>query len=458
MQGLHVYQPKPVQYLDIEALIPKNHILRKIDKLLDLSFVRELTAQYYCYNIGRPSIDPELFFRMILVGYIFGIRYDRKLCEEITYNLAYRWYCKLNLDQPVPDHSTLSKIRNRYGSEVFEEFFHKVVDLCFKAGLVKGEQIITDSTLIEANASLDSLVSKESDVTNSQSVGDVAKQYDKKLSNQTHISKTDPDSSLAKKPNTPKGLKYKAHISIDGDSRVILDNKITTCSCHETQTYLERLKYIENKYHFVIKEVIADKAYGAADNIQSLYERDIIPYIPLFSSRSGQVVQLESLGFSFDQENNRYICPEGKLLLPYERGESSVYKSKSSDCINYSRNTECSASLRKCSAHIRHIYRSHKQSFYEAEQHKMNTDLFKSKLYERMWKIEGINTEAKNLHSLKRAKYRGLTNMQIQAYMIGVVLNLKRLIQAYVLIIIIEYFCILVSVSLIQHPRILKIT
>ena len=136
---------------------------------------------------------------MILVGYIFGIQYDRKLCEEITYNLAYRWYCKLNLDQPVPDHSTLSKIRGRYGSEVFEEFFHRVVDLCFKAGLVKGEQMITDSTLIEANASLDSIISRDLDIADSQTTNITVKEYDKRFSNQTHLSKTDPDSSLAKK-------------------------------------------------------------------------------------------------------------------------------------------------------------------------------------------------------------------------------------------------------------------
>ena len=152
------------------------------------------------------------------------------------------------------------------------------------------------------------------------------------------------------------------------------------------------------------------------------------------------MVELESLGFSFDQENNRYICPEGKLLLPYERKGSSVYKSKSLDCMNCPKNTECPASLRKCSTHIRHIYRSHKQSFYETEQQKMNTDLFKSKLHERMWKIEGINAEAKNLHSLKRAKYRGLTNMQIQAYMIGVVLNLKRLVQARLPLLLLDIF------------------
>ena len=100
---------------------------------------------------------------MILIGYIFGIQHDRKLCEEITYNLAYRWYCRLNLDQSVPDHSTLSKIRDRYGLEVFEEFFSVVVNLCSKSGLVKGEKIIIDSTLMEANASIGSIISRKSE-------------------------------------------------------------------------------------------------------------------------------------------------------------------------------------------------------------------------------------------------------------------------------------------------------
>jgi len=451
MQGLHSYQPKPVQYINIEALIPQNHILRKIDKLLNLSFVRELTAQYYCHTNGRPSIDPELFFKMILIGYIFGIRHDRRLCEEIGYNLAYRWYCKLSFEDSIPDHSTLSKIRDRYGLQVFEDFFSKVIELCRESGLVKGERIITDSTLIEADASLDSMVIKKSSEPVLPSGEDNKTQVlslTKKLSNQTHISATDSDSSLAKKPGTNKGLKYKVHTSIDADSRVILDNKVTTGSCHDTQIYLERLKYIQNKYNLLIKEVIADRGYGAAENIQSLQEQKITSYIPLFSSNSGKIVKLEEHGFVFDKGHNRYICPQGKFLLPKEREDGAVYKSKTEDCKNCPVSKDCAASLRQYSEHIRHIYRSHNQSFFEIEQQRMKAPEFIERMKERMWKVEGINAEAKNLHTLKRVKYRGLSKVQIQAYMTGAVQNLKRLIR----VTIIDILCSIYEIYSTKSP------
>ena len=250
----------------------------------------------------------------------------------------------------------------------------------------------------------------------------------KKLSNQTHISATDSDSSLAKKPGSNKGLKYKVHTSIDADSRVVLDNKVTTGSCHDTQIYLERLRHIQSKYSFSIKEAIADRGYGAAENIQSLQEQKITSYIPLFSSRSGKIVELEEQGFVFDKDRNRYICPQGKFLLPHAREGGAVYKSKTQDCKNCPVSKDCLASLRQYSQHIRHIYRSYNQSFFEIERQRMKTPGFTEKMKERMWKIEGINAEAKNLHTLKRAKYRGLAKVQIQAYMTGAVQNLKRLI------------------------------
>jgi transposase len=319
MQGLQIYQPRLFYYLDIDKLVPHHHILRKIDRVFDLSFVRELTQSFYCQSNGRPSVDPELFFRMILIGYIFGIEHDRRLCEEISYNLAYRWYCKLNLEDNVPDHSSLSRIRDRYGVKIFEIFFDKVVEVCRRTGLVKGERIITDSTLIDADASLDSMVLKEPKPTRLdfqiEDNSNKLPELDIKLSNKTHISKTDQDSSLAKKAGSTKGLKYKVHTSIDADSRVILDNKVTTGSCHDTQIYLERLEYIQDKYNFIITETIADRGYGAAENIQSLQEQNITTYIPLFSSNSGKIIKLEEQGFNFDKEHNRYICPQGRYSL-----------------------------------------------------------------------------------------------------------------------------------------------
>src|SRR5689334_23024618 len=147
MQGKNSYTPQVFVYVNIEELVPTNHLLRKIDKIFDLSFVRDLTSSYYCHDNGRPSIDPELFFRMVLIGYIFNIKHDRKICEEVACNLAYRWYCKLNLNDKISDHSSVSRIRDRYGEEVFERFFSKVVEKCRDHGLVRGKRVITDSTL-----------------------------------------------------------------------------------------------------------------------------------------------------------------------------------------------------------------------------------------------------------------------------------------------------------------------
>lgn len=166
MQGQHRYQKKLLHCFDIESVIPQNHFLRKVDKAVDLSFVRKITEPFYCLNNGRPSVDPELFFRTILIGYLYNIKSDRQLCEEIQYNLAYRWFCKLNLEDKVIDHSSITKTRDRLGVETFQSFFNKIVDQCKQQGLVKSGKVMTDGTLLEANASIDSLVKKDPSCVN----------------------------------------------------------------------------------------------------------------------------------------------------------------------------------------------------------------------------------------------------------------------------------------------------
>ena len=137
MQGVHAFDPKAKASIDLESFVAEDHFLRRIDRVLDLSFVRELTAARYADGQGRPSIDPEVFFRMQLVAYFYGITKDRRLCEEVRYNLAYRWFCRLSLDDDVPDHSSLTRIRDRLGEEVFEAVFRRIVAQCQQKGLVK---------------------------------------------------------------------------------------------------------------------------------------------------------------------------------------------------------------------------------------------------------------------------------------------------------------------------------
>lgn len=210
--------------------------------------------------------------------------------------------------------------------------------------MIKRERIITDGTLIEANPSIESMVSRdpsESDEVEPRT--DVTTSLpSKKLSNKTHISKTDPASSLAKKEGTARSLKYKVHISIDAESRVILDNKVTTGCLHETQIYLNRLTYIKDKYNLPILSVIANRGYGSAENIQFLQSQNITTYIPLFSSRSRKVVKLGKSGSIFDENSNEYTCLQGKTLLPRARNTNgTIYKSRSIDCADCIASKEC---------------------------------------------------------------------------------------------------------------------
>ena len=130
MQGLHVFDPRAVVAVDLESLVQQDHLLRKVDRILKTPFIRELTALCYASGLGRPSIDPEVFFRMLVVAYLYDIRSDRQLCEDVHHNFAYRWFCRLALDDKVPDHSSLSRIRDRYGEDVFESLFRRIVVIC----------------------------------------------------------------------------------------------------------------------------------------------------------------------------------------------------------------------------------------------------------------------------------------------------------------------------------------
>jgi transposase len=162
MQGVHAFDPKVETSIDLESFVAADHFLRRIDRVLDLSFLRELTARRYAAEQGRPSIDPEVYFRMQLVAYFYGIAKDRRVCEEVRYNLAYRWFCRLSLVDDVPDHSSLTRIRDRYDAEIFESAFRRIVKQCQQKGLVKDPcRVMTDATLIAADASLNSLVNND---------------------------------------------------------------------------------------------------------------------------------------------------------------------------------------------------------------------------------------------------------------------------------------------------------
>lgn len=224
-----------------------------------------------------------------------GITTDRRLCEEVHDNLAYRWFCRLSLVDDVPDHLSLTRIRDRLGEEVFEAVFRRIVAQCQQKGLVKERcRVMTDATLMAASASLNSVVhhdpeiAKREDEAQRQRRRTIDEKAHRKLSNQTHRSSTDPNATLAQKKGTPLQLKYKVHQTIDADSRVILDSEVTTGARQDNQTYLEQIQRVRDRYKLIIDEAITDRGYGSAEIIQSLKEKRIKHFVPLWNRNCGR--------------------------------------------------------------------------------------------------------------------------------------------------------------------------
>ena len=389
---------------DFDSIIPKDHILKKIDKIIDFNLIRKITEPCYSSNNGRPSIDPELFFRMLLIAYLYGIFSDRQLCKEIRFNIAYRWFCKLGLANKIPDHSSLTRIRDRLGINIFKEIFLNIIAQCKKLGLIKGIRVMTDGTLFQANASLDSMIPRdkivEHDLETNKIVPGIKPPKARKINNKTYISNTDPDASLAFKHGTVRSLKYKNHLTIDADSRVILDTTITTGSTHESQVYLDRVAAIEKEISIKIQTAIADRAYGSGNIIQKLLDQNIKPNIPLFSGNSGKR-DLVQEGFFYNQEHNYYICSQGEILLPYPSIVNNVitFHTEGDACSSCLFKNNCTAKKYKNSS-VRSVPHNVHKELFDMVTKEMTTAPFRKNLSERMWKLEGLMSEIKLRHNM----------------------------------------------------------
>jgi transposase len=446
MQGKHEYQPELFSQIDYEHLIPKGHLLRRVDRVLDLSFLPTLTKPLYAEAVGRPSIDPVVFVRMVLLGHLYNIDSDRQLCEEVGYNLAYRWFCRLSLKDRVPDHSSMTKIRDRLGVEVFARIFLEVVEQCKKAGLVKAERVMMDGSVIRANASIynmeerekkddeDDPPSGESPVYSKDGLSNndfrQRKIEGKKISNQTHVSSSDKDATLSGKAFEAKSLAYKTHSAIDADSRVIVDCHLTTGAVSEVKFMQSRVEAIEENLGLKIGELIADRGYGSAENLKFLEERGTKSNIPLWSTRSGETFfqQLEA-GFVVSEDGKSVYCPAGhsmKFSFHEEVSNRDMFVLPRPVCLACPKAKECLTEYEYKNRGKKFAIPAHRDVLSRVAK-ESEEPAFRAKLWERMWKMEGIFAEGKNFHGLRRAKYRGLSKVQAQVYMISTVQNLKRL-------------------------------
>jgi transposase len=310
----------------LEEHVPASHLLRSIDRFVDLTGLRAYLSGFYS-STGRPSVDPELMIRMLLVGYCYGIRSERRLCEEVHLNLAYRWFCRLGLEGEVPDHSTFSK--NRHGrfaeSDVFRCLFEEVVARCIDEGLVGGEGFAVDASLIEADANRQWSVSATEWKT-WEAASRSVREYLAVLDENTwgaatdvqpkFISESDPAAQWTAAKDGPEIFAYSDNYLIDLRSAVILDveasRSVRQAEVGAAKTMIERTA---QRFDLKPDRLAADTAYGSAEMLNWLAEeRKIAPHVPVIDKSARHDGTFARAGFHYDKVADAYVCPGGKSL------------------------------------------------------------------------------------------------------------------------------------------------
>jgi len=415
----------------LSSLIPDDHILKLVDHILDLSWLRDEVKDLYCSDNGRPGIDPEAAVRLMLAGFFQGIVHDRKLMREAQVNIAIRWFAGYRLDETLPDHSSLTKIRQRWGYKRFKKIFQKTVQSCVEAGLVNGETVHIDATLIRADVSWESLSTEHAEAVIEKNDNDSENppgpgRPRKKQRKPKKRSKTDPDATLTTSCNTFRMEPcYKQHSAVDDLCGVIVDVDVTTGEQSEGSQLAEQIGRIENNTGKKLDTLSADSAYAHGKNFELLESRDIDGIIPPQNENS-KPQHLPLRRFKYDSKNKIVKCPAGKVLTRRTQNEKGwVYRARTKDCKRCHLRNRC---VRQ-GASSRSVLISYG---YEAllrarRRHRRPDDKFVSTYKRHRWRTEGMHGEAKTQHGLSRAVRRGLSNVAIQAYLTAAVINLKRL-------------------------------
>jgi len=411
----------------LSSLIPNDHILKRVDKVLDLSWLRREVADCYDETMGRPSIDPESALRLMLAGYFQGIVHDRKLMREAQVNLAIRWFAGFRLDETLPEHSSLTKIRQRWGPERFKKIFQTTVQMCIEAGLVNGETVHIDPTLIRADVSWESLTTEYADKALKENRLEVdSNEQSSRTGKPKKRSTTDPDATLTTSScNSRMEPSFKQHTVVDDQCGVILDVETTTGESSEGKELLKQMERTEQTTGRKIKTVTADMAYAHTENYSQLEQRRIEAIIPVQTSHTNPK-HIPIQRFKYDARNQMVRCPRGKILRRSSRTEKGwVYRAANKDCGSCSLRSRCISSTAK--VRIVLIADGYECLLRARRRWQNRDENIKDKYKRHKWRVEGVHGEAKTQHGLRRAARRGLANVSIQVYLTAMVMNLKRL-------------------------------
>ena len=429
---------------NLDSHVPSDHLLRRIDRFLDLSDLRRHLAPFYSHT-GRPSVDPELMIRMLVIGYCFGIRSERRLCEEVHLNLAYRWFCRLGLEDGVPEHSTFSK--NRHGrfraSGAFRWLFDDVVRRCMAAGLVKGEGFAVDASVVAADANRQrgvpssEVIDWEDPALSTRAVREYLEALDGESLEQAlpkNLSLTDPQARWTAAPGGPAFYAYSTNYLVDTEHGVILDVAATpahrTAELESAKTMVNR---VEERFELTPERLIGDTAYGTAPMLAWMVEdKGIAPHVPVWDRTQRDDETLSSSDFQWNEQADEYRCPQGHALRRQWRAfknsrthitkaDTIIYRSSQSDCAT------CPIKDRCCpNTPMRKIARSIHESARDVARRIRTTDQYQRSRRERK-KVEMLFAHLKRILKLDRLRLRGLSGATDEFTLAAIAQNLRRL-------------------------------
>ena len=412
----------------LRQLIPDDHVLVRVDGVLNLSWLREEVSDCYCLDDGRPGVDPEVAVRLMLAGLLTGVVHDRKLMREAQVNIAVRWFLGYGLHEKLPHHSSLTRIRQRWGEERFRKIFKRTVEACLTAKIATAEVVHIDASLIRANVSWDSLAERHLEDVLSENQTDEGAEVERKGRQSGKYKKlctTDPDATMATNArNRRLEPCYKQHAAVDDKVGVILDIEVTTGQTNEGEMIEPQVDEVEATTGIDIKTVTADAGYAYAKVYGALERRGIDALIPAKAEPIKSRVPLKR--FRYDAKHDVLKCPRGRILRPARPiKHGRFFYSKAKDCARCPLKGDC---LSKGRVNKAVVIGDDYPALLRARRRREQWSAEDRRLYQRhRWRSEGFHGEAKTWHGLARAVRRGLANMKIQAYLTAAAINLKRL-------------------------------
>jgi transposase len=479
MMGTKVRCFGPLDNVCLEDLVPQEHFYRHVERTLDLSFVRDLVKSCYA-SIGRPSVDPVVVFKLQVAMFFEGIRSERQLMEVAADRLSVRWFLGYDLHEKLPDHSSLSKIRDRYGVIIFRRFFDSIVEQCQEAGLVWGKELYFDSTQVEANADRDKMLPRfyvdavnehlaalfpDADVTLRKEPDrraqpspiplpvDLPPEIEVELAaknmarhdwiaelgrpdrEETHgsyqrqsdvwVNTTDPDATLMHKKGGGTAIGYHTHYVVDGGkARIILDALVTPSEVMDNQPMLDLLWHVCFRWHLRPDFACGDTTYGTLENIVALEDATIRAYTPLpdFDHRRPF---FPKKAFTYDADQDHYTCPHGVRLprrVTKYTGRIIVYQADAATCNGCPLKAKCTESEAG-----RQVHRSFDEAYLDLVRSYHSTEAYKKAMRKRKVWVEPLFGEGKAWHGMERFRLRLLEKVNIEALVRATGQNLKRL-------------------------------